>query len=110
MGRLRSLVVATSALPPAWPRVDGPPPPSASGLATVRFHCATGSAALPGDASDTLKAIAQLLKDRPTRQRSVQGPTDHIGQAADLGAEQPMADKRTDASRASNRRGELVRC
>ena len=32
------------------------------------------------------------------------------GQAADLGAEQPMADKRTDAGRASNRGGELVRC
>lgn len=111
----------------------------ASGFATVRLNFATGSAELPSDAAGTIKAIVQLLKDQPSLKLSVNGHTDNVGQAADnkklsqaraesvrkalvaqgvaeprlkaagFGAEQPVADNRTEAGRASNRRVELVR-
>ncbi len=109
------------------------------GFATLHIQFDTAKAELKADGQAAVREIALLLRQDPALKLSIEGHTDNVGAAADnkklsqaraeavlkavlaqgiaasrlsaagKGQEVPVADNRTEAGRASNRRVELVK-
>jgi OmpA-OmpF porin, OOP family len=110
-----------------------------SGLATIYINFDTNQSALKADGEAAVKEIVLLMKQSPRLKLSIEGHTDNVGTPADnkklsqaradavlkaavaqgvdakrlaavgRGQEVPIADNRTEAGRAKNRRVELVK-
>jgi OOP family OmpA-OmpF porin len=110
-----------------------------AGFATIHINFDTGKSDLKEDGAAAVKEIAKLLKSDPALKISIEGHTDNVGtpqankqlsqarassvmhavvaqgtdakrlQAVGHGQESPVADNRTEAGRAQNRRVELVK-
>ena len=110
-----------------------------NGFIALYINFDTGKADLKQDGTATVKEIAAMLKSNPQIKLSVEGHTDNVGDAAankklseararsvtaaivasgiaatrlsaaGFGQEKPVADNRTEAGRAKNRRVELVK-
>lgn len=110
-----------------------------NGFVALYINFDTGKAELKQDGTATVKEIATLMKNNPDLKLSVEGHTDNVGNAASnkqlsearaksvtaaitaagidakrlnaagFGQEKPVADNRTEAGRAKNRRVELVK-